>query len=42
MNQEETNHEETRKGRAKEELKKVIIKISDDQGVDECRCTGED
>jgi hypothetical protein len=32
---EETNHEERGKGRAKEEQKRVTIKIWDDQGVEE-------
>jgi hypothetical protein len=32
---EETNNEERRKGRAKEEQKKVRIKISDGQGLQE-------
>jgi DNA primase catalytic subunit len=34
---EETNHEEMGKGRAKEDQKKVTIKIWDDQGVEEDR-----
>jgi hypothetical protein len=34
---EEKNHEQRGKGRAKEEQKKVTIKIWDDQGVEEYR-----
>jgi hypothetical protein len=34
---EEMNHEERGKGRAKEEQKRVTIKLWDDQGVEEYR-----
>jgi hypothetical protein len=37
ISKEERNHKKRRKGRAKEEQKKVTIKIWDDQGVEEYR-----